>query len=499
MSKRGVAVGCLLVVGIVVVGLAVAGMTLGNQPPKIVYLTAKAVVTDVRDAVSASGTVQPKDTYALAFGEAPVRSAKANAASTAAAAAPRWTVDTVDVVAGQSVKAGDVLAAADTTDAGLALDLARANLEAAKARLKADEHPVTSTGKAKAKLGVTQANSQLSQARKAQSQTASSGNLAISQASAALSDAQKRLKKDRAANAPASVISADSAAVKQASRALATAKRQAASANSQAAGQVEAARLGVTSANLAYKSATNVDTDAAVAADRAAVVQAESALADAQRTLDRATIRSPIDGVVSSVVIQPGDSASGVVIVVRGTDMEVAASITESDLPSVRAGEPAEVTIDALKASVHGTVDSVDVADATKSASGVVSYGIVIALDGVPDGVASSMTAGVDITTASSPHVLAVPVTAIGGVPGAYTVQVLDGPDRVRTVPVEVGLLTATLAEIKSGIDEGTTVVTGTASAKDLVTTFPTGPGGGGVQRNGAGASQGAGQGGQQP
>ncbi len=158
----------------------------------------------------------------------------------------------------------------------------------------------------------------------------------------------------------------------------------------------------------------------------------------------------------------------------------MAASVTESDLPSVQVGQPAEVTITALNASVPGRVDSVDVAGATKSASGVVSYGVVIALDAIP-GLArgTGMTADVDITTASAPSVLAVPVTAIGGAPGAYTVQVLDGPGRVRTVPVEVGLLTPSLAEIRSGISDGTVVVTGTASAKDLVTTFPTGPGGG--------------------
>ncbi len=39
--------------------------------------------------------------------------------------------------------------------------------------------------------------------------------------------------------------------------------------------------------------------------------------------------------------------------------------------------------------------------------------------------------------------------------------------------------MTATLAQITSGITTGTTVVTGIATAKDLVTTFPTGPGGG--------------------
>ena len=229
------------------------------------------------------------------------------------------------------------------------------------------------------------------------------------------------------------------------------------------------------------------------------MAQAESAVGDAERTLERATLTAPIDGIVSSVTIEPGDLASGTVILLRGTDEEVAASITESDLPSVRAGQPAEVTIAALDAAVHGRVDSVDVAGATKSASGVVSYGVIISLDTTPEGMAPGMTADVDITTARAPSVLAVPVTAIGGVPGAYTVAVLDGPGRVRTVPVEVGLLTPSLAEIRSGITEGTVVVTGTASAKDLVTTFPTGPGGGGGGGRSGGSGAGSPPAGSQP
>jgi hypothetical protein len=55
-------------------------------------------------------------------------------------------------------------------------------------------------------------------------------------------------------------------------------------------------------------------------------------------------------------------------------------------------------------------------------------------------------------------------------------------------VPVEVGLLTPALAEIRSGITDGTVVVTGTASAKDLVTTFPTGAGAGRGTSGGSGA-----------
>ena len=491
MNKRTVAIGGIVIVAAAAVGLVLVAGAFGDQKEEVTYLTAPASVEDVRETVSVSGSIRPTDTYGLAFGQPPVRSPIATtaalsttgASSTAAAgltASAPWTVATVAVEPGQAVQAGDVLATAETADAELALTVAQANLEAAEARLRTDESPVSRTARRQARLGVTQARRQLSNAGQTLAQTQASGRLAVRQTQAILSDAKAQLAADRDAGVPASVISADKAAVKQASRAVDTARRQASSANTQAANGVEAARLGVQSANLSFKGATEVDTDALVAADRAAVAQAQMALADATEALERATISAPIAGIVSSVSVKPGDTASGVVIRLRAPDVEVAASINESDLPSVALGQPADVTVPALDTTVAGTVESIDLAGATKSASGVVSYDIVIALDEPPAHVAPSMTADIDITTASAPAVLAVPFSAIGGEPGAYTVQVFEGPGRVRTVPVEVGLLTPSFAEIRSGITEGTEVVTGTATAKDLVTSFPTPPGAGG-------------------
>jgi HlyD family secretion protein len=167
------------------------------------------------------------------------------------------------------------------------------------------------------------------------------------------------------------------------------------------------------------------------------------------------------------------------VIRLRSAAVEVTASVTESDLPRIKVGQPVDVTVSALDAKVTGSVASIDVAAATTSASGVVSYAIVITVPSAPELVAPGMTADVDVTTALAQAVVAVPASALGGEPGAYTIQVPTGPGEARVVPVEVGLLTAEYAEIRSGLDAGTEVVTGTVSAKDLVQQFPTGPGAG--------------------
>lgn len=477
MRKRLV-IGGVVALAVVVVGGGLLARSLTSQAPGVTYLTATATVADVVDTVSVTGSVAPVETYALAFGQAPTRNPKTSATgATTTTTAAQWTVETVNVKAGDTIAEGAVLATADTSDAQATLNTAQLNLTAAKARLALDSKPVTSTNKAKAKLAITQANRQLSQARSSQSQTAASGRLAVSQAEAVLADAQRKLADDKAAGALPPVIAADQAAVKQAQRALASTRQQAATANLQATAAVANAKLGVQSAQLAYQGTTSVNTDAAVAADQAAVSQAETAVSSAQTVVDRLTITAPIAGTVSTVTIRVGDVVGGTVITLRGLDVEVDASITESDLPAVKAGQPATVTINALGTSAKGTVSRVDLAGGTKSAGGVVSYSITIALPTPPAGIAPSMTADVDITTAISTEVLSVPSSAIGGSAGAYTVQVYDGPGRAHAVEVEVGLMTATQAEIKSGITAGTTVVTGVATTKDLVTTFPTGPG----------------------
>ena len=477
--RKRLVIGGVVAVAVVVVGGGVLARTLSPQTPGVTYLTASASLADVVDTVSVTGSVQPVETYALAFGQAPVRNPKpSGTGSSSSPAGQQWTVATVNVKAGDTIAQGAVLATADTSDAAAALATAQLNLDAAKARLAQDSKPVTANAKAKASLAVTQASKQLSQARTTQSQTTASGRLGVSQAQAVLSDAKTKLADDKAASLPDTVIAADEAAVSQAQRTLATTKQQTTNANTQAAAAVETATLNVQSAQLAYNGATSVNTDVAVAADRASVSQAETAATNAQTTLDRLTLTAPIAGTVSSVTIQPGDVVSGTVITLRSTDVEIDASVTETDLPAVKVGQPADVTIGALGASAKGTVSEVDLAGGTKSAGGVVSYAVTISLPSAPDGVAPSMTADVDITTAAATGVLSVPASAIGGSSGDYTVQVYDGPGAVHTVKVEVGLITATLAEITSGITAGTTVVTGIATAKDLVTTFPTGPGG---------------------
>ena len=78
------------------------------------------------------------------------------------------------------------------------------------------------------------------------------------------------------------------------------------------------------------------------------------------------------------------------------------------------------------------------------------------------------------------------PSAALQGSDGAYRVGILDAEGNAIPTAVEVGLVTATTAEITSGLTEGQPVVIGTAS--DLAGTITDGQGGfGGVALPGGG------------
>jgi macrolide-specific efflux system membrane fusion protein len=229
-----------------------------------------------------------------------------------------------------------------------------------------------------------------------------------------------------------------------------------------------------------------------------AVDEAETRVDEVKAQIEAATLVAPIAGLVTEVALVAGsDAPTGAGVVIDSSIYEVTTDVVESDLASVEVGQSASVTISAIDADVEGTVTDISPTASDSSGSGVVSYPVTVRLTTTPGGVHSGMSADVTITTKSATNVLTIPAAALNGRDGNYSVMTLgaDGTP-VRTV-VQVGLVTNTLAEITSGLTEGTNVVTGTAS--DLAGSVPTqnggfgGPGGGGVVGGGGGVVGGGG------
>jgi multidrug efflux pump subunit AcrA (membrane-fusion protein) len=221
---------------------------------------------------------------------------------------------------------------------------------------------------------------------------------------------------------------------------------------------------------------------------------AEQSVKELQAQIAAATLKAPVAGLVTEVALVAGsDAPAGAGVVIDSTTFEVTTDVVESDLADVELGLTAAVAVAAIGADVEGTVTAISPTAGDGSGSGVVAYPVTVTLASVPAALRSGMSADVTITTASAQDVLTVPSAALNGRDGDYTVLMLGADGTPTPVAVEVGLVTNTLAEITSGLAEGTAVVTGTAD--DLVGTSTGGgfPGGGGVVVNGGGAFPGGG------
>ena len=215
--------------------------------------------------------------------------------------------------------------------------------------------------------------------------------------------------------------------------------------------------------------------------------KASQARGDIQREIKAATLRAPIDGIVSAVNVTKGfDAPAGAAITIASPTLTVTTDVVESDLPAIQTGQAASVTVTAIGTDLGGTVTAIS-PTATTSTSGVVSYPVTITIKDAPATARAGMSADVTITTASATNVLVVPASALQGSTGNYSVLVLAADGTTTSVPVEVGLVTNSMAEIKSGIAEGVNVVTGTTAELVGTATNARGGFGGGVAIPGGG------------
>lgn len=223
------------------------------------------------------------------------------------------------------------------------------------------------------------------------------------------------------------------------------------------------------------------------------VASAQANRATLRAQLRNATLKAPIDGVVTAVNITVGlDAPAGDAIVVDSSGLQVTADVVESDIAQMSVGQPATVAIAAVDATLTGAVTAIaPMASSASSGGSVVSFPVTISIQGAPATIRPGMTASITITIDSATNVLTVPAAALRGTAGAYTVLVMGTDGQPTSKPVEVGLVTNTTAEVKSGIAAGDVVVTGVNTPQTGTTTTT-----GGAPNGGFGGFGGGGGGG---
>ncbi|MEA2414910.1 MAG: HlyD family secretion protein [Thermoanaerobaculia bacterium] len=222
-----------------------------------------------------------------------------------------------------------------------------------------------------------------------------------------------------------------------------------------------------------------------VAALEQRISQARENLNAARDTLQKTTMRAPMAGVVTALPVEEGEVAvigtmnnAGTVLMTIAdmSVVEAVMEVDETDVPSVKVGQRATVTIDAYpNKTFPGLVTEVASSPIKRngistSTTEAVNFEVKIQIENPPAGVRPGFSASADIITGTRPKALAIPIQALvvrekprstPGKPldeeGVFAIQ--NGA--VKFHPVKTGLSGDSNIEIVSGATEGEQIVTG--------------------------------------
>jgi HlyD family secretion protein len=159
---------------------------------------------------------------------------------------------------------------------------------------------------------------------------------------------------------------------------------------------------------------------------RLRMTQEEASVENAKLNLSKVRIEAPITGIITrrnieegeTVVIGTMNNAGTVLLTVADMSViEAEVEVDETDIPNVKLGQKAKVTIDAMPGkSFPGKVTEIGnspiQAAGTTSASQATNFKVKVTVDGVVPEVRPGFTCTAEITTATRAQVVSIPIQA---------------------------------------------------------------------------------------
>ncbi|MER8389239.1 efflux RND transporter periplasmic adaptor subunit [Mesorhizobium sp. M1428] len=255
-----------------------------------------------------------------------------------------------------------------------------------------------------------------------------------------------------------------------------------------------------TDQSLEAATATRDRSKAAIDIAKANLAMANADLKAQQTDLAKSTIYAPIDGIILTRSVDPGQTVASslqapvlFVIAADLKNMELKAAVDEADIGAVKPGQHARFTVDAFPERPFDA-EIRDISYASVTTDGVVTYDARLDVDNSELLLRPGMTATVSVVTKQAKNVLTVPSIAFryrpaqtaergwsltdlftgrmgrpGGnrqrqaatkpTDGSRTLYVLEN-GRPHPVNVRVGSTDGELTEIVSGLEEGAQVIT---------------------------------------
>lgn len=201
-----------------------------------------------------------------------------------------------------------------------------------------------------------------------------------------------------------------------------------------------------------------------VAAQRATVQFQQSTLDGLMAELAKRRIVAPLDGIVISVNLEKGETASPATpaVIISGLGkFEITTNISEVDIAKIKVGDPVRITLDAFPENEAWTGKVITIQPAEKVLEGIIFYETKVVFDNDDQRLKSGMTANLEIETARKEGVLRLPLRALKEQRGRKYVELLKGDMAVET-DVTLGLENNEYTEAVSGVAEGDLVIVAT-------------------------------------
>ncbi|MEK7186405.1 MAG: efflux RND transporter periplasmic adaptor subunit [Patescibacteria group bacterium] len=181
-----------------------------------------------------------------------------------------------------------------------------------------------------------------------------------------------------------------------------------------------------------------------------------------------ALVKAPISGTISNLSANIGkavkastitSTALPVLSIANFTTTEVQISLSETDISKVKPTQKAKIEINAINNKIYdGIVSRVD--DIGTEIQGVTRYNVYLEITNPDEKLRYGMNSDATITTNKLEDTLSVPNSAIKPYQGGRAVRIPEGKDKVKFVPVVIGVRGTTRTQILKGIAEGQEIIT---------------------------------------
>jgi len=429
------AVGAVALVGIVYFAFL--------RKPKTQYNTFEVKRGELKQTVSATGTLKSNDTISLNFETS-------------------GRVREVDVKVGQTIAKGDILAVLNEDNLQLSVDRAKADLDKARAEAGASGDTIHTD-----EVAVSNAEDALRDTKRLNDAKIDAADQTADDAKSKLDDAQAYYDQEKSDHGSGSseaklaklTLDTAEASYNDAKKAQDVADQTADLAETEAENALNSAKAELAASESRY----------AVAADNANVAAFQATYETALANLDKATLRAPSAGVIKEVNFKVGEVYGGTISNINTSGdfakmisfgFVLEAKIPESDVAKIKIGQKAEVSFDAFEAGEKFEATAVSIDPSATIVQDVVDYVVKFVMENDDSRFKDGMSSDLDILVADKQNVLMIPERAVKDSGGKSIVQILESGKPVDQ-EIQTGMKgDEGMIEVTSGLKEGEMVIT---------------------------------------